>query len=142
MLELILVLIGGSGVGKSAITVQFVQNHFIDIYDPTIEDYYHIQVEIDGCMYLLDILVTAGQEKYSAMRDHYMRSGEGFVLVYSVINQNSFYDIKSFVERIYMNKDTKDVPKILCGNKYDLIYQTAKIQVLVEFYRHLKSAPL
>ncbi len=31
-----LVIMGGGGVGKSAMTVQFISNHFIYEYDPTI----------------------------------------------------------------------------------------------------------
>lgn len=41
---------------------------FVDEYDPTIEDSYRKQVVIDGETCLLDILDTAGQEEYSAMR--------------------------------------------------------------------------
>lgn len=48
---------------------QLIQNHFVDEYDPTIEDSYRKQVVIDGETCLLDILDTAGQEEYSAMRD-------------------------------------------------------------------------
>lgn len=32
--------VGGGGVGKSALTIQLIQNHFVDEYDPTIEDSY------------------------------------------------------------------------------------------------------
>ncbi|ORX66065.1 ras-domain-containing protein [Linderina pennispora] len=32
-----LVVVGGGGVGKSALTIQFIQSHFVDEYDPTIE---------------------------------------------------------------------------------------------------------
>jgi small GTP-binding protein len=49
-------------VGKSALTIQLIQNHFVDEYDPTIEDSYRKQVVIDGETCLLDILDTAGQE--------------------------------------------------------------------------------
>jgi len=59
-----IVVVGSGGVGKSALTVQLVQNHFIDDYDPTIEDSYRRQVAIDGDICLLDILDTAGQEEY------------------------------------------------------------------------------
>ena len=52
------------------------QNHFVDEYDPTIEDSYRKQVVIDNETCLLDILDTAGQEEYSAMRDQYMRTGK------------------------------------------------------------------
>ena len=47
--------------------------------DPTIEDSYRKQVSIDDEVCLLDILDTAGQEEYSAMRDQYMQGGEGFI---------------------------------------------------------------
>ena len=68
MTEYKLVIVGGGGVGKSALTIQLIQNHFIDEYDPTIEDSYRKQVTIDEETCLLDILDTAGQEEYSAMR--------------------------------------------------------------------------
>ena len=55
------VMFGGGGVGKSALTIQFVQGMFIPDYDPTIEDSYRKQVERDGKV-LLDILDTAGGE--------------------------------------------------------------------------------
>lgn len=45
---------------------------------------------IDGETCLLDILDTAGQEEYSAMRDQYMRTGEGFLLVFAVNSAKSF----------------------------------------------------
>ena len=50
------------GVGKSTLTVQFVQNIFVEEYDPTIEDSYRKQITVDGQQILLDILDTAGCE--------------------------------------------------------------------------------
>lgn len=54
MREYKLVVLGSGGVGKSALTVQFVQGIFVEKYDPTIEDSYRKQVEVDGqqCMYV------------------------------------------------------------------------------------------
>ncbi|KAJ6250093.1 ras-like protein rasb [Anaeramoeba flamelloides] len=115
-----LVVVGGGGVGKSALTIQFVQSHFIEEYDPTIEDAYRRQVKIDEEICLLDILDTAGQEEYSAMRDSYMRSGEAFLIVYSVTDRNSFGEVAIFHEQITRVKDSDDVPIIIVGNKSDL----------------------
>ncbi|NXR29259.1 RASK GTPase, partial [Cinclus mexicanus] len=108
MTEYKLVVVGAGGVGKSALTIQLIQNHFVDEYDPTIEDSYRKQVVIDGETCLLDILDTAGQEEYSAMRDQYMRTGEGFLCV----------------EQIKRVKDSEDVPMVLVGNKCDLPSRT------------------
>ncbi|KAF9578745.1 Ras GTPase, partial [Lunasporangiospora selenospora] len=64
MREYKLVVVGGGGVGKSALTIQFIQSHFVDEYDPTIEDSYRKQCQIDDEICLLDVLDTAGQEEY------------------------------------------------------------------------------
>ena len=68
-----------------------------------------MQVVIDGETCLLDILDTAGQEEYSAMRDQYMRTGEGFLLVFAVNNAKSFEDISTYREQIKRVKDAEEV---------------------------------
>jgi GTPase KRas protein len=55
---------------------------------------------IDSEVALLDILDTAGQEEYSAMREQYMRTGEGFLLVYSTTSRSSFEEIRMFHQQI------------------------------------------
>jgi GTPase SAR1 family protein len=42
--EMKLAVVGGGGVGKSALTVQFIQNVFLEEYDPTIEDSYRSKI--------------------------------------------------------------------------------------------------
>jgi GTPase KRas protein len=115
-----LVVVGGGGVGKSALTIQLIQSHFVDEYDPTIEDSYRKQCTIDGEQTLLDVLDTAGQEEYSAMREQYMRTGEGFLLVYSINSRNSLEELSSFYEQILRVKDSEHVPVLIVGNKCDL----------------------
>jgi len=113
-------VIGSGGVGKSALTIQFMHNHFVEEYDPTIEDSYRKQCVIDGEDALVDILDTAGQEEFSAMREHYMRRGEGFLLVYSITDRDSFDTINAYHQQILRVKDTESVPIVLVGNKCDL----------------------
>lgn len=115
-----LVVVGGGGVGKSALTIQLTQNNFVDEYDPTIEDSYRKQCVIDSEVVILDILDTAGQEEYSAMREQYMRTGEGFLLVYSVTSKNSFEELMTYYQQILRVKDSDYVPVFLVGNKADL----------------------
>ncbi|KAI0648923.1 P-loop containing nucleoside triphosphate hydrolase protein [Trametes meyenii] len=170
-----LVVVGGGGVGKSALTIQFIQSHFVDEYDPTIEgvscswflgirhhactrpirticgvgkavvhfranlpvspfsgcryssntpaDSYRKQCVIDDEVALLDVLDTAGQEEYGAMREQYMRTGEGFLLVYSITSRNSFEEISTFHQQILRVKDQDSFPVIVVANKCDLEYE-------------------
>ena len=89
-------------------------------YDPTIEDSYRKQVEVDGQQCMLEILDTAGTEQFTAMRDLYMKNGQGFVLVYSITAQSTFNDLQDLKEQILRVKDSEEVPMVLVGNKCDL----------------------
>lgn len=120
MREYKIVVLGSGGVGKSALTVQFVQGIFVEKYDPTIEDSYRKKVEVDEQQCMLEILDTAGTEQFTAMRDLYMKNGQGFVLVYSITAQSTFNDLQDLRDQILRVKDTDDVPMILVGNKCDL----------------------
>lgn len=60
---------------------------FDHIFQPKIHTYSHLVVLQTCC---LDILDTAGQEEFSSLRDAYMRSGDGFFIVYSIISRASF----------------------------------------------------
>jgi len=117
-----LVVVGDGGVGKSALTIQFFQKMFVEDYDPTIEDSYIQHVEVDRQVCVLDVLDTAGQEEFSALREQYMRKGDGFLLVYSVIDANSCKNIRQFYNQILRVKDRKTYPMILVANKVDLVH--------------------
>uniref|UniRef100_A0A0A9YQ74 Ras-like protein 2 n=1 Tax=Lygus hesperus TaxID=30085 RepID=A0A0A9YQ74_LYGHE len=134
-----LVVVGGGGVGKSAITIQFIQSYFVTDYDPTIEDSYTKQCVIDDIPAKLDILDTAGQEEFSAMREQYMRSGEGFLLVFAITDRASFDEIYKFHRQILRVKDRDEFPMLMVGNKADLehqrIIQTAEAQKLARELR-------
>src|ERR1700742_4813984 len=83
-------------------------------------DSYRKQCQIDDETALLDVLDTAGQEEYSAMREQYMRTGEGFLLVYSITSRQSFEEILTFQQQILRVKDKDYFPIIVVGNKCDL----------------------
>ncbi|GAB5576807.1 ras-related protein M-Ras isoform X1 [Prionailurus iriomotensis] len=102
-----LVVVGDGGVGKSALTIQFFQKIFVPDYDPTIEDSYLKHTEIDNQWAILDVLDTAGQEEFSAMREQYMRTGDGFLIVYSVTDKASFEHVDRFHQLILRVKDSR-----------------------------------
>ncbi|KAF3817102.1 hypothetical protein GH733_013844, partial [Mirounga leonina] len=107
------IMVGSGGVGKSALTLQFM-------YD---------EVVLDGEEVQIDILDTAGQEDYAAIRDNYFRSGEGFLCVFSITEMESFAATADFREQILRVKEDENVPFLLVGNKSDL---EDKRQVSVE----------
>jgi len=55
MREFKVVVLGSGGVGKSALTVQFVSGHFIEKYDPTIEDFYRKEIEVISFIKVYDV---------------------------------------------------------------------------------------
>ncbi|KAK5959847.1 Ras family GTPase RSR1 PWA37_002915 [Arxiozyma heterogenica] len=116
-----LVVLGAGGVGKSCLTVQFVQGIYLDSYDPTIEDSYRKTIEIDNKVFDLEILDTAGIAQFTAMRELYIKSGMGFLLVYSVTDKQSLNELMALREQVLRIKDTDRVPMVLVGNKADLI---------------------
>lgn len=120
MKEFKVVVLGSGGVGKSALTVQFVTGTFAEKYDPTIEDFYRKEIEVDNTPSILEILDTAGTEQFASMRDLYIKNGQGFILVYSLVNAQSFHDIRPMREQICRLKGTDRVPIVLVGNKVDL----------------------
>lgn len=71
----------------------------------------------------LPVLDTAGQEEFSAMREQYMRSGEGFLLVFSLADHSSFQEVAKFQKQILRVKDRDEFPMLMVGNKSDLDVQ-------------------
>jgi len=124
----------GVGVGKSAVTLQFINRQFMSLYDPTIEDRYQKHIEYKGVQCMLEILDTAGQETFSAMRELYMANGEGFALVYSITSSLSFAEVEKIRAGIIKHKNTVKVPLVLIGNKKDL---EAKREVPTEKAKNL-----
>jgi GTPase KRas len=119
MPDIPVVVLGGGGVGKSCLTIQYVQGHFVDQYDPTIEDVYRKTIHLDNAPAVLTVVDTAGQDAFAAMRDQYLEKGQGFVLVYSITDTESFQHIRriySNLQRVRMGRPT---PCVLVGNKID-----------------------
>ncbi|KAL1936435.1 hypothetical protein VTP01DRAFT_569 [Rhizomucor pusillus] len=116
------IMVGSGGVGKSALTLQYMYGDFVEEYDPTKADSYRKKVVLDGQECQIDILDTAGQEEYAAIRDNYYRSGEGFLCVFSVCESESLEHTQEFRDQILRVLDDETVPFILVGNKVDLAH--------------------
>lgn len=75
---------------------------------------------MDGKECVLDIFDTAGQEAFSAVRDQYIRTGEGFMAVFSITRRASFDEAQKIYDHILEVKELDNVPIVLVGNMSDL----------------------
>ncbi|GAA5932761.1 hypothetical protein JCM3775_002229 [Rhodotorula graminis] len=143
------VIMGGGGVGKSALTVRFIHQIFVSAYDPTIEDSYRRNLNVDGITVALEVLDTAGTEQFMSLSSLYVRSGDGFLLVFSLTSLDSVAELHTIWEQIQRIKETTHgtgaaargggagaragpmgeklerprVPVVLVGNKLDLQHE-------------------
>ena len=115
-----IVVFGSGAVGKSCLTIQFIQGLFCTIYDPTIEEAYRRNFLINGTTYSLNILDTAGQDDFAPMRTAYTRSGNCFIICYSIDDRSSFEQVEDFYRLITRTKGTTDIPLVLVATKSDL----------------------
>ncbi|KIK63212.1 hypothetical protein GYMLUDRAFT_242257 [Collybiopsis luxurians FD-317 M1] len=117
------VVLGAGGVGKSALTVRFIQDKFLEHYDPTIEEAYRRPITVDGETSALEVLDTAGAEQFTSLNEVYIKAGKGFVLVFSLTQEASLKEVDHLRKQIYRIKgDTGgSIPIVVVGTKLDLV---------------------
>ncbi|CAL9187304.1 ras-related protein RIC1 isoform X2 [Musa acuminata AAA Group] len=127
-----LLLIGDSGVGKSCLLLRFADDSYIESYISTIGVDFKIRtVEQDGKTIKLQIWDTAGQERFRTITSSYYRGAHGIIVVYDVTDQESFNNVKQWLNEIDRYA-SENVNKLLVGNKCDLTdgrvvsYETGK----------------
>jgi len=116
-----LCILGPGAVGKSALSLRFTNDHFDEDYNPTIEDAYRKRVTIDGREAMLDILDTAGQEDFHALRAVWYRRKDGFLLVYAINKPETLEELDLFYKEISSHYEDGIIPPILLvANKSDI----------------------
>ncbi|XP_002128233.1 GTP-binding protein Rheb [Ciona intestinalis] len=115
-----LAIMGYRSVGKSSITIQFVDNQFVESYDPTIENTFTRQIKVLNQEYKLNIVDTAGQDEYSLFPVSYSLDIHGYILVYSVTSAKSFEVVKVIYDKLLDMVGRIKIPIVLVGNKTDL----------------------
>ncbi|KAF5387821.1 hypothetical protein D9615_000373 [Tricholomella constricta] len=113
-------VLGSRSVGKSSMVVQFIENHFIESYYPTIESTFVKSVPYNGTEYHCEIIDTAGQDEYSLLGPKHAIGIHGFVLVYSVASRKSFDMIQVIYDKIIDFCGVIDIPCVIVGAKMDL----------------------
>ncbi|TEB33687.1 hypothetical protein FA13DRAFT_1729951 [Coprinellus micaceus] len=113
-------VLGSRSVGKSSLVKQFIENHFMDSYYPTIESTFAKSVSYNGVEYDCHIIDTAGQDEYSPINAQYAIGIHGYVLVYSITSKNSFDMIQTVYDKIIDFCGLTDIPCVIVGSKCDL----------------------
>jgi Ras-related protein Rab-1A len=117
-----IILIGDSGVGKTAILKRFVDGSFDSYELITVGIDYRIKdVTIDDATYKLEIWDSAGQERFRVITANSCRGSDAFIYVFDVSNRDSFNNIRHWIRMIEKMAGTKKGIKILVGNKADLV---------------------
>jgi len=117
-----LVLLGRPCVGKSTLTIMFIDKKFLENYDPTIERNYSQDIVVNEQSYELNVCDSAGLDEQSQIYTKYLAS-DGFILVYSITDRQSFDLVKTIYERINDELNGEKKPIILIGNKSDMSEQ-------------------
>ncbi|PCH34637.1 ras-domain-containing protein [Wolfiporia cocos MD-104 SS10] len=116
-----LLLIGNSSVGKSSLLLRFSDEQWLpeDESSATIGvDFRVHKMEVKGKRVKLSIWDTAGQERFRTITSSYYRGAQGIILVYDVANRESFEALPRWFSELetYVSKS---VVKIIVGNKVD-----------------------
>ncbi|XP_016073946.1 PREDICTED: GTPase ERas, partial [Miniopterus natalensis] len=112
------VVVGASGVGKSALTIQLNHQCFVEDHDPTIQDSYWKEVTLDHGGYILNVLDTAGQATHKALRDQCLAAGDGVLGVFALDDPSSLTQLQQ-MRATWGPHYTR--PLVLVGNKCDLV---------------------
>ncbi|XP_055596355.1 ras-related and estrogen-regulated growth inhibitor [Uranotaenia lowii] len=134
-------VLGQSGVGKTAMVVRFITKRFIGEYDPNLEKVYTFHTLVDNEFVQFEILDAAGQpnETDCVTLEANIRWADAFILMYSVTDKCSFDECNRLKFLINFNKRRRrlgsyskdtllDVPVILVGNKIDQMHDRMVLQ--------------
>lgn len=115
-----LVLLGDGRVGKTSLTLRYVNNVFSESQTATIQaSYLTKRLTIDGQSVSLSIWDTAGQERFHALGPIYYRDADAALLVYDLLDKDSFDRVQSWVREL-KKMASKNIVLAIAGNKSDL----------------------
>jgi len=118
-----IVLIGESGVGKTSIISQFVNQVFQEDVESSSSGTYNSKTLIydNNKVLKLEIWDTAGQEKYRSLASMFYKEASAAILVYDITRKDSFEQIQQYWASQIKENSPSNIILALCGNKSDLI---------------------
>ena len=123
------VIVGESGVGKTCIMAQFIENKFEEEFVSSLTTQYRrkkIQL-VTGEDVTFDIYDTAGQEKYRAIAKLYYKNARVVILVYDITDIKSFEAMKNYWYEQVKDIQTENLIIAIAGNKCDL-YEERQVE--------------
>nr|CAH8832906.1 unnamed protein product [Trichobilharzia regenti] len=136
-----LLLIGDSGVGKSSLLLRFADETYSETYISTIGVDFKIRtIDLDGKIVKLQIWDTAGQERFRTITASYYRGAQGIIIVYDITDQQTFVNVKSWLQEITCYANSK-VNRLLVGNKHDLASRRAVDKSVAEEFAKENNMP-
>eukprot|EP01084_Bolivina_argentea_P235029 395615_1 len=128
-----IIIIGESGVGKTAILHQYVMDKFIQEHKATIgADFLTKEVNVQDKVVTLQIWDTAGQERFQSLGNAFYRGADACILVYDVTDEESFKAIDHWRENFIAQAGIDNInqfPFLLLGNKCDC-NQQRKVSIM------------
>jgi Ras-related protein Rab-7A len=118
-----IIILGESGVGKTALLNKYVNGKFIEEHKATIgADFLTREITVDDKIITLQIWDTAGQERFQSLGNAFYRGADACVLVYDILNPQTFSKIDewraNFITQASI-EESKKFPFLLLGNKLD-----------------------
>lgn len=92
--EVKIAVLGAPGVGKSALIVRFLTKRYIGEYDHQAEQRYRNEILVDGEAVLFEILDTCNKNLEAVPSPEVISWADGFLLVYSITDRQSFNWVK------------------------------------------------
>ena len=119
------VLVGESGVGKTSIITQFIDQTFQEDQQSTTGGTFSTKSVIceGGKILKFEIWDTAGQEKYRSLTTMFYKDANAAVMVYDVTRKESFDEIKNYWSNQIKENSPENIILVIAGNKSDLIEQ-------------------
>ncbi|KAI6809818.1 GTP-binding protein [Hortaea werneckii] len=121
-------IVGSRSVGKSSLTVQYVDGHFVDSYYPTIENTFSKVIRYKNTDFATEIIDTAGQDEYTILNSKHFIGIHGYMIVYSVASKQSFEMCRIIRDKILNHLGADTVPIMIVGNKSDLRPEQRQVQ--------------
>mmetsp|Transcript_18985 Transcript_18985/g.30166 ORF Transcript_18985/g.30166 Transcript_18985/m.30166 type:complete len:222 (-) Transcript_18985:287-952(-) len=126
MTEILLkiIVLGESGVGKTAILHRYIHHEFIEEHKSTIgADFFSKKIDVGRNLVTLQIWDTAGQERFQSLGDAFYRGANACILVFDITSKQSFDRLDHWKSE-FLSKNNSDsdtpFPFLLLGNKTDL----------------------